>query len=476
MKAKKILVTGAAGYIGGRLIPSLLEKGYAVNALIRHNEDVSARGWNDVQVYRGDVLDICTLYGALENVSVAYYLIHSMSENGDFQIKDRIAASNFAEAARQMGVERIIYLSGLGSDRNLSKHLKSRQESGKILGCTGIPVTEFRAAQVIGSGSISFELIRYLTERLPIILSPQWINSKTQPVAVNDVIYYLSSALTHPETTGKIIEIGGADIVTYKELISTYAELRGLKRPFISLPFLSPSFFAFWVNIITPIPRSIARPLLEGIKNDVIITECGAGQYFSHNPLTLKEAIRTALEEQRLNKVTTFWSLPQSEASFNQMSDSVVSQREGLFIDEVSVLTSISADELFKKIICLGGGYGWPSYNLLWSLRGYTDQFFGGSGKLRGRRCMIDLRPGDPIDFFTVEALEKNRLLRLKVDLKMPGEGWLEFLIEEQYKQRKLIIRAYFNPKGTRGLLYWKALLPFHKLIFKSTLEKITKQ
>ena len=472
-----VLVTGASGYVGGRLVPILLEKGYPVRCLIRPGENLESRGWKNVHFVIGDVLDFESLRGALKDVDLAYYLIHSMAESKDFHSRDLAAARNFALASREAGVSRILYLSGLGQGKTLSPHLRSRQDTGRTLGETGIPVTEFRAAQVIGSGSVSFEMIRYLTERLPVILAPWWIDSMTQPVSIRDVLYYLSTAPEVPETQGEIIEIGARDSMTYRELIRTYARVRGLRRPMLVLPLLSPAFFAFWVNLITPIPRTIARPLLEGIKNDVVITACGADAYFQREPLSVEEAIREALEESRLQKVDTYWSLPHSSAPPHKLSEISSSQREGLFIDEVSLLSTNSREALFRRILCIGGDYGWPSLGILWKIRGWLDQLFGGSGLLRGRRCHRELQPGDPLDFFMVEEIRPGELLLLRTNFKMPGQGWLAFRLQEEengtQKGTRIFMQIFFDPKGMGGLLYWKALLPIHRILFGSTLKKL---
>ncbi|KUO49833.1 MAG: hypothetical protein APF76_00895 [Desulfitibacter sp. BRH_c19] len=503
----RVLVTGATGYVGGRLIPYLLNQDYQVRCFIRNYEDVSSRNWQSVEIFKGDVFEPETLEKAMEGIDYAYYLIHSMAKGKDFHQRDLKAAHNFGGIAKKCGIKRIIYLSGLGSkdDKALSEHLHSRQKTGKVLAQYGVPVTEFRAAQIIGSGSVSFELVRYLTERLPIIIAPKWIKSWTQPIAIEDILYYLSTALKIPETAGQTIEIGGSTKLTYEELFRTYARSRNLKRRILILPFLPTRFLSYFVNFITPIPRNIATPLIEGLKNDVVVQNHTASKLFDHKPLSVQKSIDIALKEQRFNKIETHWAGTYYSIDNRHFSPVTLSQREGLFVKEISGLTWADPREVFQVIKCVGGSRGWPSYKFMWALRGLADQFLGGSGLQRGRRSQTSLRVGDQLDFFRVEALEEGQLLRLQVDFKIPGRGWLEFSLKPQHQgqtmcqdnwisssmgksitdtlgmsqsigQYKLTLRAYFEPFGFFGLLYWKLMMPFHKPLFKSTIQRIIEE
>ena len=503
----RVLVTGATGYVGGRLIPYLIKQGYQVRCFIRNHEDVNSRNWKNVEVFKGDVFDTKSLEQAMNGVDYAYYLIHSMAKGMNFHQRDMQAAHNFGSIAKMSGIKRIIYLSGLGSkdDKALSEHLHSRQKTGRVLAEYGVPVTEFRAAQIIGSGSVSFELMRYLTERLPIIIAPKWVKSWTQPIAISDVLYYLSNALKIPETAGQTIEIGGSAKMTYAELFKTYARIRNLKRKIIIFPFLPTRLLAYLVNFITPIPRNIATPLIEGLKNDVIVQIDTASKLFKHKPMSVHAAIDIALKEQRFDKIETHWACTDYSIDNRHFTQVKLAQREGLFVEEISGLTWADADRVFQVIKCIGGNRGWPSHQFMWSLRGIADQLLGGSGLQRGRRCQTNLRAGDPIDFFRVEALEEGQLLRLQVDFKMPGRGWLEFSLTPQHRgqticqdsrnssnqdksitdtlgmsqsivQNRLTLRAYFEPFGFLGLLYWKIMLPFHKPLFKTTIQRIIEE
>lgn len=503
----RILVAGATGYVGGRLIPHLLDKGYKVRCFIRNHEDINSRSWKNVEVFKGDVFDLKSLGQAMDGVDYAYYLIHSMAKGANFHQRDIQAAHNFGRIAQKKGVKRIIYLSGLGSkdDKALSEHLHSRQKTGKILAEYGVPVTEFRAAQIIGSGSVSFELIRYLTERLPIIVAPKWIRSWTQPIAIADVLYYLSHSLEIPETAGQVIEIGGSTRLTYAELFRTYAHLRNLKRRILVLPFLPTKILSYFVNFITPIPRNIATPLIEGLRNDVLIQNHTALGFFKYEPMSVNEAIDIALKEQRFDKIETHWAGTGYSIHNRHFSEVKHIQREGLFVEEISGITWADPSKVFHVIKCIGGSRGWPSYQFLWSLRGLIDQLQGGSGLKRGRRSQETLRVSDPLDFFRVETIEENELLRLQVDFKMPGRGWLEFSLKPHHQghtvcqynrnaprldksimdslgmsqpigQYRLTLRAIFEPFGFSGLLYWKSMLPFHKPLFKTTIQKIIEE
>jgi len=476
---KNILVTGATGYIGGRLIPELLDSPHPVRALVRDPKRLQGRPWRDeVEVVQADVLEPATLPAAMENIEAAYYLIHSMSSSGDFHQRDLDAAANFGRAAAQGGVKRIIYLGGLGDPQtDLSHHLESRQATGRELAQHGVPVTEFRAAIIVGSGSISFEMIRYLTERLPVMICPQWVFTRVQPIAIRDVIDYLSSCLEKPSTTGEIIEIGGEDILTYGEMMKTYAEIRGLKRFLIPVPVLTPRLSSHWVHWMTPVSASIIRPLIEGLKNEVILRSQQAQELFPEiQPLSYREAVQEALDNLNADQVETRWSDALS-SSQGDRSPVQLKTQEGMILERRELEVGAAPRDVYRVLTRLGGDRGWLYFNWAWHFRGFVDRLLGGSGLRRGRRDPEELRCGDAVDFWRVEAVEPNRSLRLRAEMKLPGQAWLEFqTLPAQDQTTRLVQIAYFAPKGLAGFLYWYALYPAHSLIFSGLIRRIQEQ
>ena len=473
---KKLLITGGTGYIGGRLIPYLLEAGYSLRLLVRNADRLNGRQWQEqVEVIEGDVLKPDTLPPAMADIHTAYYLIHSMQGSGDFFQRDLDAARNFSQAAEQAGVKRIIYLGGLGDpEADLSHHLRSRQATGQELARYGVPVTEFRAAIIVGSGSISFEMIRYLTERIPIMICPRWVFTRVQPIAVQDVIKYLSRALTCPDSVGRVIEIGGEDVLTYGEMMKIYAELRGLKRVLIPVPVLTPRLSSHWVHWMTPISASITRPLVEGLRNEVIVRDSLAQELFPDvDPLRYREAVEQALSNLNAARVETRWSDSLASSQGDQLPVQLQTQ-EGMIIERREVRVQAPPADVFQVFSCLGGERGWLYFNWAWKLRGVIDRLLGGSGLRRGRRDPHSLRCGDAVDFWRVEAVEANHLLRLRAEMKLPGKAWLEFTSETgKDSQTQLIQTAYFAPKGLWGFLYWYILYPLHSLIFSGLIERI---
>lgn len=476
---EKILVTGATGYVGGRLIPLLLDRGYQVRCLVRDLARIEGRGWEDaVDAVQGDVLQYETLLPAMKDIRVAYYLVHSMAEGAGFQERDLKAAFHFGKAAYEAGVGRIIYLGGLGVDNErLSTHLKSRHQTGAYLRKSGVPVTEFRAAQIIGSGSASFELIRNSVERVPILVTSSLISTRSQPIAIGDVLRYLTDCLEIPETTGKILEIGGKDILTYREMLLTYAKIRGLKRWIIGVPFISAGLSAYIIDLVTPIPAHIARPLVEGLKNEVLVRDDTARKLFHFLPIGYGEAVRIALKRIESGKVSTTWW--DAFSSFAEMMPDPVklANTEGMIMEKRQTIAHADQAITFKVISCFGGEEGWLYAEKLWHIRGFLDRLFGGVGLRRGRRCPIELRTGDTLGFWRVEALEKNRLLRLRAEMKMRSRAWLQFEIEEIEKNRIIITQtAFFEPKGLLGLMYWYALYPIHKIIFSGMIQTLAQR
>jgi len=476
--AKNCLVTGVTGYIGGRLVPKLLEKGYNVRVLSRDASRLQGRRWiNKVEVVEADVLKPETLAGALENIDVAYYLIHSMSGKGDadFHKRDMQAAQNFGDAARAENVGRIIYLGGLGNpDDKLSQHLSSRQKTGETLRDSGIPVTEFRAAIVVGSGSKSFEMVRYLTERVPVMICPSWVYSKVQPIAIRNVLQYLVSAVEKPETKDQIIEIGGSSVITYADMMRIYAQINGLKRILIPVPVLTPALSSHWVHWMTPVPASLARPLIEGLKNDVVVQSDKADEMFPEiKPFSYKKAVELAIARIDTEEVETTWndSLISSKGDERPV---VLETKQGLNIERRIRQVNAPQQKVYNAFTSLGGNKGWLTFEWAWKLRGILDRLVGGVGFRRGRRHPQNLRVGDALDFWRVEAIKPGQLLRLRAEMKVPGRAWLEFQATDAGDQKtKLVQTAYFAPKGLFGLLYWYGLYPIHSLIFSSMIDHV---
>jgi uncharacterized protein YbjT (DUF2867 family) len=470
-----ILVTGATGYVGGRLVPRLIEKDYTVRCLARDALRLINR-WEGVEIVQGDVLNEASLNGIFKGIDTAYYLIHSMGGDDEFSKSDIIAAENFVRAAEKQGVKRIIYLGGLGShEENLSKHLSSRLQTGDTLRKFNIPVTEFRAGVIVGSGSLSFEMIRYLTERLAVMITPKWVNTRTQPIAIRDVLRYLIDALQVEETKGEIIEIGGEDILTYKELMSIYAEVRGLKRYFIKVPVLTPRLSSHWIGLVTPLPSRIAKPLVAGLKTELICKSKKAKELFGFKTISYSEAVKLALQRNKEGKTETIWFSSYSSGIKNKITPVHLTQKEGMIIENRETVVNASCESTFKAFTSLGGKNGWYA-DILWKLRGYIDLLVGGVGLRRGRRSETELLLGDPLDFWRVEAIEKNKLLRLRAEMKLPGKAWLQFQVGNTDQNISTLTQtAFFEPRGLWGLLYWYLTYPLHGLIFGGMIKSIQK-
>ncbi|MBT8387727.1 MAG: SDR family oxidoreductase [Ignavibacteria bacterium] len=473
IKTKMILVTGATGYVGGRLVPRLQEQGYKVRCLARDASRLKGR-WEDVDIVQGDVLNKDSLQNVFREIDTAYYLIHSMGGEGEFSETDIRAAENFASAAKRQGVKRIIYLGGLGSyNEQLSKHLTSRIKTGDTLRKFGVSVTEFRAGVIVGSGSLSFEMIRYLTERLKFMITPKWVNTKTQPIAIRDVLHYLVDALTTMESKGEIIDVGGEDVLTYKDLMNIYAEVRGLKRYFIKVPVLTPKLSSHWIGLVTPLPSRIAKPLVDGLKNELICKSDKAKKMFNFTPISYKQAVEHALQRNKEGTTKTVWFSAYSSGIKDKATPVHLTQKEGMIIEKRETLVNANLESTFEAFTSLGGKNGWYA-NFLWGIRGYIDLLFGGVGLRRGRRSETELLPGDPLDFWRVEAIEKNKLLRLHAEMKLPGEAWLQFEVENAGMNRSTLTQtAFFEPKGLLGLLYWYPIYPLHGIIFGGMIKAI---
>lgn len=472
-----VLVTGATGYIGGRLVPRLLENGYQVRCLVRDPGRLDGRPWRaQVEVVAGDVLAPESLTAAMQGIDVAYYLVHSLGAGADFSERDVRAAQNFGAAARSAGLKRIIYLGGLADPRaELSDHLRSRHETGEVLRQSGIPVTEFRAGVIVGSGSISFEMIRYLVERVPLMICPQWVYTRIQPIAVRNVLDYLIATLRVSESSGRIVEIGGSDVITYGEMLTFYAEVRGLRRWLLPVPVLTPKLSSYWVHLVTPIPARIAQPLIKGLRNEVVVRENSARELFpAIKPMDYRTAVRLALEKLRADEVETAWSdaLLTSQADTTPVTLTV---HEGMILEKRQLHVSAPALTVYDAFSGIGGNRGWLYMNWAWRLRGMVDRLVGGVGLRRGRRDADHTRVGEALDFWRVEAVEPNKLLRLRAEMRVPGKAWLQFEVRPETPPL-LVQTAFFAPKGLLGLAYWYLLYPIHALIFAGMIRKIAER
>ena len=476
---RTVLVTGATGYIGGRLTPRIVEEGYRVRVLVRSKIRVLSRSWaEDVEIVEGDVQDRGTLAEALSGVDYAYYLIHSMGTGPRFHELDISMAREFGEASRRAGVKRIVYLGGLGDpEADLSKHLRSRQETGQALRESGVPVTEFRAAVIVGSGSISFEMVRYLVERLPVMVCPRWIYSRIQPIAISDLLEYLVAALNVPESAGKTVEIGGKDVTTYKGMMQGYAEARGLRRRIIPVPVLTPRLSSYWVHLVTPIPVGISAPLIDGLRNDIVVTNGLARELFPEiEPRDYGAAAVGVIDDLDAGRIETAWSDAQGTSNSSERPVRLETQ-EGMILELRWRKVAAPIMAVYKVVSGIGGDRGWYHANWLWWLRGMIDRALGGSGLRRGRRHPDNLRIGDALDFWRVEALEEGRLLRLRAEMKLPGQAWLQYKVwEGDDGATHLEQTAAFIPKGLAGLAYWHALYPLHGWIFSGMVREIAKR
>jgi uncharacterized protein YbjT (DUF2867 family) len=467
-----ILLTGATGYVGGRLLASLQQKGRRVRCLARRPEVLRTRAGATTEVVAGDVLDRSSLDAALHGIDVAYYLVHSMGSSGSFEEADRAAARNFGDAARAAGVGRIIYLGGLGSEETeLSPHLRSRQEVGEILRASGVPVLEFRASIIIGSGSLSFEMIRSLVERLPVMITPKWVKVPAQPIAIEDVLEYLVGALALPATSSREYEIGGADQVSYADIMRTYARLRGLRLRMIPVPVLTPFLSSLWLGLVTPLYARIGRKLIESIVHPTVVRDDSALRVFPVRPMGVEEAVRRALASEEQQFASTRWS---DALSSSGQTPSWGGVRFGSrLVDSRVVTVAASPAAAFHPIEGIGGEHGWYAWNWLWRLRGFLDLLAGGVGMRRGRPLPAALRVGDTVDFWRVETIEPGRRLRLAAEMKLPGRAWLEFEVTGTDASSTIRQTAIFDPVGAMGRAYWYALYPLHQLVFGGMLRGI---
>ena len=468
----RILLTGASGYIGGRLLSLLLERGNKVRCLIRRESSKENFDLDKVEVAVGNVLDMESLGAALSGVHTAYYFIHSMGDNEDFEQTDRRAAENFAVACSAAGVSRVVYLGGLGrgSDK-LSKHLRSRQEVGDILRSSSAQVIEFQASIVIGSGSLSFEMIRALVERLPVMICPKWVRILAQPIAIEDVLAYLTEVLDQPVGESAIYEIGGPEAVSYGELMKRYAKQRGLKRYMIPVPYLSPYLSSLWLGLVTPLYSRVGRKLVDSLRNETLVTDNSAKEKFSITPRSVDEAIARALVYEDQTIAETRWSDAFS-AGGNQRSWGGVRFGSRL-VDSRTRDVTLSAQHAFAPIRRIGGDTGWYYGNWLWKIRGILDLLVGGVGVRRGRRDPEHVRVGDTLDFWRVEEVIPNKLLRLAAEMKVPGRAWLEFEVVEKGGHSTVRQTAIFDPVGLPGILYWYSLFPLHEFVFHGMLKNI---
>ncbi|HLA12372.1 MAG TPA: SDR family oxidoreductase [Pyrinomonadaceae bacterium] len=475
MNKHSILLTGATGYVGGRLMKVLEAQGHTLHCIARTPAYLKSRVAPTTTVFAANVLDKESLKPALRGMDTAYYLIHSLGESKGFEEQEKVGAQNFADVARESGIKRIIYLGGMGNEREeLSPHLRSRHEVGRILRDSGVPTMEFRASIVLGSGSLSFEMIRALTEHLPIMIMPRWVSVLAQPIGIQDLIGYLVEALDVPIDASEVIEIGGADQLSYCELMREYARLRNLKRVMIPVPVLTPWLSSLWLGLVTPLYARVGRKLIESIKHPTIVTSNRAHELFSLRPFGAAQAIRAALENEDREFAETRWSDSLSASGSHRSYGGF--QVHNRRIDYREKHVAASPQVAFEVIENIGGKKGWFRYDFLWRLRGFFDLLIGGVGMRRGRPLHRELKPGDALDFWRVEVLERPHKLRLLAEMKLPGRAWLEFVVEPRPDGSVIRQTAIFDPGGLSGRLYWYFLYLLHALIFQNMVDSIAKR